>query len=83
MNFPSNIIEKFSLQDATLAAAYSQLAAHCVRFKFYMDRHDRRRKSYGSTRNTIYTFINSMFRISSEVLQPKPKRSLIGLIHEV
>ncbi len=27
INFPPNILEKFSLQDATLAAAYSQLAA--------------------------------------------------------
>jgi nitroreductase len=27
LNFPPNILEKFSLQDATLAAAYSQLAA--------------------------------------------------------
>jgi nitroreductase len=27
MNFPPDILAKFSLQDATLAAAYSQLAA--------------------------------------------------------
>ena len=30
MNFPQNIIRKFSLQDATLAAAYAQLAAHAL-----------------------------------------------------
>src|SRR6187200_3250932 len=30
MNFPQNIIKKFSQQDSTLAAAYSQLAAHAL-----------------------------------------------------
>ena len=30
MNFPKDILKKFSLQDATLAAAYSQLAAHAL-----------------------------------------------------
>jgi len=30
MNFPPNILKKFSLQDATLAAAYAQLAAHAL-----------------------------------------------------
>jgi nitroreductase len=30
MNFPSEILTKFSLQDATLAAAYSQLAASAL-----------------------------------------------------
>ena len=30
MNFPDDILAKFSLQDATVAAAYSQLAAHAL-----------------------------------------------------
>ena len=30
MNFPQEIIRKFSTQDATLAAAYAQLAAHAL-----------------------------------------------------
>jgi nitroreductase len=30
MNFPQEILTKFSLQDATLAAAYSQLAASAL-----------------------------------------------------
>jgi nitroreductase len=30
MNFPPEILAKFSLQDATLAAAYSQLAASAL-----------------------------------------------------
>lgn len=30
MNFPPQILAKFSLQDATLAAAYSQLAASAL-----------------------------------------------------
>src|ERR671913_1652539 len=30
MNFPEHILKKFSMQDATLAAAYSQLAAHAL-----------------------------------------------------
>lgn len=30
MNFPDKVIKKFSQQDSTLAAAYSQLAAHAL-----------------------------------------------------
>jgi len=30
MNSPQDIIKKFSVQDATLAAAYAQLAAHAL-----------------------------------------------------
>src|SRR5919106_2249946 len=30
MNFPPDILTKFSLQDSTLAAAYAQLAAHAL-----------------------------------------------------
>lgn len=30
MNFPPSVLTKFSLQDATLAAAYSQLAANAL-----------------------------------------------------
>ena len=30
MNFPHDILRKFSLQDATLAGAYAQLAAHAL-----------------------------------------------------
>ena len=39
MNFPHDILHKFSLQDATLAAGYAQLAAHALGIKFNLDRH--------------------------------------------
>ena len=74
MNFPPNILKKFSLQDATLAGVYSQLDSTCTRFKFHMDRNDRRRKSYDNTRHKIYTFINSMSRISSKNTSAQTKK---------
>ena len=39
LNFPPDTIRKFSQQDATLAAAYSQLAAHALGLRLHMDRH--------------------------------------------
>ena len=66
MNFPPNIIKKFSLQDATLASSIFTACSTCTRFKLYMDRNDRRRKSNGSTRDIVFTFFHSVFRISTE-----------------
>lgn len=83
MNFPPDIINKFSLQDATLAAAYSQLAAHALGLSSIwigmIDEHN------------IMAALGTEYEPSSilclgypqKILQPKPKRSLIDLIHEV
>ena len=83
MNFPPNILKKFSLQDATLAAAYSQLAAHALGLSsIWIGMIDEEK---------VMTTLGTKFIPSSilclgypqKILQPKPKRSLIGLIHDV
>lgn len=83
MNFPPTILRKFSLQDATLAAAYSQLAAHALGLSsIWIGMIDEEK---------IMSILNTKFVPSSilclgypqKLLQPKPKRNLMGLIHEV
>jgi FMN reductase [NAD(P)H] len=83
LNFPPPIIKKFSLQDATLAAAYAQLAAHALGLSsIWIGMIDEER---------IMAALNTKYVPSSilclgypqKILQPKPKRSLKSLIHEV
>jgi FMN reductase [NAD(P)H] len=83
MNFPENILKKFSMQDATLAAAYAQLAAHALGLSsIWIGMIDEEK---------VMTALGTTFVPSSllcigypkRMLQPKPKRSLIDLIHEV
>jgi nitroreductase len=83
MNFAPDILKKFSLQDATLAAAYAQLAAHALGLSsIWIGMIDEEK---------VMTALGTKYKPSSilclgypqKILQPKPKRSLIGLIHEV
>lgn len=83
MSFPPEIIKKFSQQDATLAAAYSQLAAHALGLSsIWIGRIDE---------NDVMQAIGTDMVPSSilcigypiKMLQPKPKRILKDLIHEV
>jgi FMN reductase [NAD(P)H] len=83
MNFPPHILKKFSLQDATLAAAYAQLAAHALGLSsIWIGMIDE---------DKIMAALNSKYVPSSilclgypqKILQPKPKRNLAGLIHEL
>ena len=83
MNFPPDILKKFSLQDATLAAAYAQLAAHALGLSsIWIGMIDE---------GKVMTALGTQYSPSSilclgypqKILQPKPKRSLIDLIHEV
>jgi len=83
MNFPSNIIKKFSQQDATLAASYSQLAAHALGLSsIWIGMLDE---------SKVMDALQSSFVPSSilcigyplKMLQPKPKRNLKDLIHEL
>ena len=83
MNFPPTILRKFSLQDATLAAAYAQLAAHALGLSsIWIGMIDEEK---------IMSILNTKHVPSSilclgypqKLLQPKPKRNLMGLIHEV
>src|ERR671911_2047073 len=83
MNFPPSILRKFSLQDATLAAAYAQLAAHALGLSsIWIGMIDEEK---------IMAILDTKYIPSSilclgypqRLLQPKPKRNLIDLIHEV
>ena len=83
MKFPPRILKKFSLQDATLAAAYSQLAAHGLGLSsIWIGMFDE-----GKVRTTLGTDMmpSSMLCIGypRKILHPKPKRSLLELVHEV
>jgi FMN reductase [NAD(P)H] len=83
MNFPPNILKKFSLQDATLAAAYSQLAAHALGLSsVWIGMIDEEKVM--AILGTQYTPSSILcLGYPKKILQPKPKRNLIGLIHEI
>lgn len=83
MNFPPNILKKFSLQDATLAASYSQLAAHALGLSSIwigMINEDKVMEALGT--NLVPATILCL-GYPQKMLQPKPKRSLKELIHIV
>ena len=83
MNFPPNILKKFSLQDATLAVAYSQPAAHALGLSSIwigMINEDKVMEALGTN---LVPGDYPMFGLSTKMLQPKPKRSLIELIHTI
>jgi len=83
LNFPPETIRKFSQQDATLAAAYSQLAAHALGLSSIwigmLDEY-RIREVLGT-----HLFPSSILCMGYQIkmLVPKPKRNLKELIHEV
>jgi FMN reductase [NAD(P)H] len=83
MNFPPNILKKFSLQDATLAAAYSQLAAHALGLSsIWIGMIDEEKVM--AILGTHYTPASILcLGYPKKMLQPKPKRTLIGLIHKI
>ena len=83
MNFPPNILKKFSLQDSTLAAAYAQLAAHALGLSsIWIGMIDEQKIM--STLGTGYVPASILcLGYPQKILQPKPKRSLRELIHEV
>ncbi|HET7391133.1 MAG TPA: nitroreductase family protein [Nitrososphaeraceae archaeon] len=83
MNFPPDILKKFSLQDATLAAAYSQLAAHALGLSSIwigMINEDKVMKALGTS---LVPATILCLGYPQKMLQPKPKRSLIELIHTI
>jgi nitroreductase len=83
LNFPPETIRKFSQQDATLAAAYSQLAAHALGLSsIWIGMLDEQK---------IMDILGTKLSPSSilclgypvKMLLPKPKRNLKDLIHEI
>jgi nitroreductase len=83
LNFPQDTIRKFSQQDATLAAAYSQLAAHALGLSSIwigMLDENRIRQLLGTE-----LFPSSILCVGYPIkmMVPKPKRNLKDLIHEI
>ncbi|MGN6350215.1 MAG: nitroreductase family protein [Candidatus Nitrosocosmicus sp.] len=83
MNFPDYIIQKFSLQDATLAASYAQLAAHALGLSsIWIGMIDEQ-----LVKNAIGTDLqpSSILCIGypKKMLMPKPKRNLSSLIKNI
>ncbi|HKX81998.1 MAG TPA: nitroreductase family protein [Nitrososphaera sp.] len=83
MNFPQEIIRKFSTQDATLAAAYAQLAAHALGLSsVWIGMIDEQEVMKALGTDLVPSSILCI-GYPFKMLQPKPKRSLIELIHEI
>ncbi|HXW12661.1 MAG TPA: nitroreductase family protein [Nitrososphaeraceae archaeon] len=83
LNFSPDMIRKFSQQDATLAAAYSQLAAHALGLSsIWIGMLDENR-----IRELLGTDLlpSSILCVGYPIkmLIPKPKRNLKDLIHEI
>ena len=83
MNFPQEILKKFSLQDATLAAAYAQLAAHALGLSSIWIGMIDEIKVMDALETKYNPSSILCLGYPQKLLQPKPKRSLIGLIHEI
>ena len=81
MQFPSEILKKFSIQDATLAAAYAQLAAHSLGLSsIWIGMIDEKKVMEAIGTDLIPSSILCI-GYPKKVLQPKPKRALSELIH--
>jgi FMN reductase [NAD(P)H] len=81
MQFPSEILKKFSIQDATLAAAYAQLAAHSLTLSsIWIGMIDEKKVMKAIETDLIPSSILCI-GYPKKVLQPKPKRALSELIH--
>jgi FMN reductase [NAD(P)H] len=81
MNFPPEIIRKFSQQDATLAAAYSQLAAHALGLSTIWIGMINEAKVMEALQADLLPSSILCIGYPLKMLQPKPKRNLKELIH--
>jgi FMN reductase [NAD(P)H] len=83
MNFKPNIIKKFSTQDATLAAAYAQLASHALGLStVWIGMIDEEKVMQALGTDLVPSSILCI-GYPQKMLQPKPKRNLSELIHEI
>jgi FMN reductase [NAD(P)H] len=83
MNFPPDIIKKFSVQDATLAAAYAQLAAHALGLSSVWIGMIDEKKVMQAIGTELVPSNLLCIGYPLKMLQPKPKRNLSELIHEI
>ena len=83
LNFSPEIISKFSVQDATLAAAYAQLAAHALGLSsVWIGMIDEKKVAAALGTDLVPSSILCI-GYPQKMLQPKPKRNLMDLIHVV
>lgn len=83
MNFEPYILKKFSIQDATLAAAYAQLAAHSLGLSsIWIGMIDEKKVMEAINTDLVPSSILCI-GYPKKILQPKPKRTLTELIHVV
>jgi FMN reductase [NAD(P)H] len=83
MNFPHDILKKFSMQHASLAAAYSQLAAHALGLSsVWIGMIDEAKVMQALGTDLVPSSILCL-GYPQKILQPKPKRNVLELIHEV
>lgn len=83
MNFPQHIIKKFSVQDATLAAAYAQLAAHALGLSSVWIGMIDEEKAMQAIGTDLVPGCMLCFGYPQKMLHAKPKRNLSELIHEI
>ena len=83
MNFEPNILKKFSIQDATLAAAYAQLAAHSLGLSsIWIGMFDEKKVMEAINTDLVPSSLLCI-GYPKKLLQPKPKRALSELIHVI
>ena len=83
LNFSPSILQKFSLQDATLAAAYAQLAAHALGLRsVWIGMIDEEKVKEALSTEYVPSSILCL-GYPLKLLHPKPKRNLKDLIHAV
>ena len=83
LNFPPEIICKFSVQDATLAAAYAQLAAHALGLSSVWIGMIDEKKVAAALGTDLTPSSILCIGYPQKMLQPKPKRNLMDLIHVI
>ena len=83
MNFPPEVIKKFSVQDATLAAAYAQLASHALGLSTVWIGMIDEQKVMTALGTDLTPSSILCIGYPQKTLQSKPKRNLSELIHEI
>ena len=81
MKFPSETLKKFSIQDATLAAGYTQLAAHSLGLSSIWIGMIDEIKVMEIIGTNLHPSSILCIEYPKKILQPKPKRALSELIH--
>jgi len=83
LNFDAQVLHKFSIQDATLAAGYAQLAAHALGLSSIWIGMINEDMVKGIIGTDLQPSSILCVGYPKKMLMPKPKRNLTDLIHTV